>query len=369
MDEYDKLEELLEGDYFVVVVLPLSRITTKTIDNIYSVFSIEFGMEILLDSSNSGKCLLMLRHKYSGHRVEILTSNEHAIKRANEQYEYQDESIGTIVRANCVALGGRSVSQRIFHLDDLVASLNDFSDWKFELKNFGTFEVVIQLDSIEDGDIEETINKLQCLLDCLAISQQVGFHIQHYSKSAIKRFNANISIGPEERSLEKVNLEEITNIEKIISISTEASTAARGLNQSFIENCLPSRLSMLWAASEHVFGSKAEKLLTDKEIGALISAANEIESLKEDKSRLDKFKETIRDPNRLPLENRNIRMAKAISQVMNLSEEDTYSKVRDASRLRGKHVHDISMNWKDIEISEKFLQKALLCYLESVGNW
>ena len=353
MDDNNKLEKLLKDGYFVVIVISASRIKKENMK---------------INPSDSGKSLLILRHKISNHRINMFTLDKNAIKRANEQYKYQEEPIGTMIRANCVALGGRCVRERIFQLDDLVASLNNFSDWKFELKKNGIFEVVIKLDSIDEGDIEETINKLQCLLDCLAISHEVGFHIQHFSKSSIKRLSGIYSIGPEERSLGKVNLDEIANIETIISTSNEASIAARGLNQSYIENCLPSRLSMLWAASERVFGSKAEKLLTDEEIKVFVRTANEIESLKTDTSRLEKFKQAIRDPNRLSFENRNVLIARAISQVMDISEDDAYSSIRDASRLRGNHVHNISMNWKDIEISEKFLQKALLCYLESVGN-
>ena len=89
MDDLTKFEQLLADNYLVVgPILPLSRIRPKTIDNIVSVFSIELGRETLLARSNKAKSLIMLRHRPTGHQVEILTSDECTIRRANEQRRY-----------------------------------------------------------------------------------------------------------------------------------------------------------------------------------------------------------------------------------------------------------------------------------------
>jgi len=45
----------------------------------------------------------------------------------------KDKAIGILIRANCVVLGSRSSKERIFHIDDLVTSLDGYLDWKFEL--------------------------------------------------------------------------------------------------------------------------------------------------------------------------------------------------------------------------------------------
>ena len=262
MDDHAKLERLLADGYLLVgYVLPLSKLTPESIANTISVFSIQLAPEILLDPPNRANSLIMLRHPSTGQQVEILTSDQRTIKRANEQLRYQRELIGTLIHAYCAALGGRTSRQRIFHLDRLVASLDGLWGWKFILgETVGTFEVVIRLKSTDTGAIEETIDKLQRLLDCLAISQQVGFHIQHYSVVAIPRLEPSVSIGPEEMMLSPVTTEEIHNIVGAIS-SSEAVVAAEGLNQAYIENCMPSRLSRLWAAVEDVFGGKPKLLL------------------------------------------------------------------------------------------------------------
>jgi len=367
MDDCAKLERLLADDYFVIGrVFHLSELTPESIANFVSVFSIQLAPEILLDPHNKAKSLVMLRHPSTSHQVEIVTSDERTISRANEQLRYQQEPIGTLIRTRCAALGGRTSYQRIFHLDRLVTSLKGLLGWDFKLGDaVGTFEVVIRLESTDTGAIEETIDRVQRLLDCLAISQQVGFHIQHRSVALIPRLAPSVSSGPEEMMLSPVTPEEIGNIEATLS-SREASVAARGLSQAYCETSMPSRLSMLWAAAEEVFGGGARPLLNEEEVRYLIGEAKRIESLESDLDRLKRLKEALSSPDRLPLVTRNERMAKAIAPVMSMSVDDVYRKVRTASELRGKHGHQLSEseNWENIEASEKFLQEALLCYLK-----
>lgn len=367
MDDHAKLEGLLTDGYLIVgYVLPFSKFTPQSIANAISVFSIQLTPEILLDPSNRTMSLVMLRHPSTGQRVEIVTSDERTISRANEQLHYQQEPTGTLIRARCAALGGRTSRQRIFHLDRLVASLDGLWGWEFMLGDtVGTFEVVIRLKSTDTGAIEETIDNLQCLLDYLAISQQVGFHIQHRSVAPIPRLAPAVSFGPEEMMLSPVAAEEIGNIEATLS-SREAWVAARGLSQAYCETSMPSRLSMLWAAAEDVFSGKPKPLLSTEEVECLLRHAAKIESLRNDPDGFKKLREALSSADRLPLVTRNERMAEAIAPIMGMRVDDVYRKVRTASELRGKHGHQLSRNenWENIEASEKFLQEALLCYLK-----
>lgn len=369
MDDHAKLERLLADGYLLVgYVIPLSKFTPESIAKTISVFSIQLAPEILLDPSNKTKSLVMLRHPSTGQQVEIVTSDERAINRANEQLRYQREPIGTLICARCAALGGSSADQRFFHLDNMVASLDGLWGWKFTLGDIpGTFKAEMRLESTDRGDIEKVIDKLRRLLDCLAISQRVGFHIQHYSIAHIPRCTLIpylASTGPEERMLASITPEAVKNIEATL-LSHEALVAARGLNQAYCETSIPSRLSMLWAAAEEVFGGKAKRLLNEEEVEYLLHHAREIESLRKDSDRLKKLKDALSNPDRLPLISRNERMADAIAPIMDINVKEAYDKVRLASELRGKHGHQLQGNLgKNIEASERFLQEALLCYLK-----
>ena len=371
MDELTKLEQLLADDYLVVgPILPLSKIRRETIDNFVSVFSVELRREILLDRSNRAKSLIILRHRSTGHQVEILTSDERTIRQANEQRHYQEEQIGILIHAHCAALGGRFSDQgrfypNKFHLDDLVASLDGLWGWQFTLGDVvGTCKVVIRLKSTDRRDALEAVDKLQHLLDCLAVSQQVGFQIQHRSIAPIQRLEPTVSVTSlEERMLPPVTSEEIGSSEAILSSPTKARIVGHYLNQAYGENYMPNRLSTLWTAAEYVFGGTPKHLLMEKEIRYLLHSAEGIESLRNDSDRLRELKEALQNPNRLPLETRNKRMAKTIAHIMGMRADDAYSKIREASELRGKLLHTYSANWEGIENSVKFLEEALSHYL------
>lgn len=364
MDDHEKFERLLADGYSIIGdIFPLARISPGSIGNMVNVFSIQINPEILLDSANRDKSIIMLRYLPTGHQVEILTSDERTIKRAKEQLQHQRQPVGMLIRVRCAAQGCSSADQRVIYADDLVKSLNGLWGWEFKPSDFvGGFEVVIRIETMGIDDAERAIDKLEHLLNCLAVSQEVGFHIQHCHVAPIPRAEPIVSIGPLEQMLQPIPQEEIDKILAILSSNINMDVA-RGLREAYVENFMPSRLARLWAAAETVFASKPEPLLTKEEIEYLINKAKDIESLRNDSDRLRKLKEALSDPNRLPLISRNERMASAISQIMGIDEQDVLSRVRTASEIRGKHVHQLSKDWGDMEASEKFLKEALLRYL------
>lgn len=387
IDDHTKLEQLLKEGYVVNgPILSLSRIRPENIDKIVTVFPIGQERKILLNSLNKHKSLIMLRHPSTGRRVEILTSDERTIERANIQRQHQEEKIGTRIHIICAALGGRSLKQRVFHLDQLVASLNGYSGWEFRLGDVvGTFEVDIMIESTDRAEAEKSVDRFQTLLDCLSVLLQVGFHIQHYHYASIPRFGPTILAGPEETMLPLITTDEIDTTAATFS-SDLTKAAASGLNKAYIESTMPSRLSMLWAAAEHVFRGKPEQLLTKDEVEDLLKYAKGIESFESNSERLkslkkvlvdfgeenknpkeeilEKIKDTLMDPNRLSFTNRNKRMAYAIAKIMDIGVKDAYSKIHKAAELRAKHVHQLSTeDLEKLEETENFLQAALLQYL------
>lgn len=365
IDDHAELKRLLaDGCLIIGRVIPLSGITRKSIGITVNVFSIQTNSKILLDPANRDKSLIMLTHPSTGHRVEILTSDERTISRANEQRRYQEEPVGTLVTATCAAGGGPSSNLGISHLDYLVPSLDGLWGWKFTLgDDVGMFQAQMRLESTDRAAAAEAVNKLRLLLDCLAVNLQCAFRMKYYYFASIPRCEPFVSsVGPEERMLPSVTHEEIDGIKAALS-SLKAVKAAAGLNEAYAENWPPSRLARLWAAAEDVFGSKPQRLLSEEEVECLVCAAEGIESLSKDSERLKKLKDTLTSPLQLPLENRNRNMAEAIAPIMGISVKEAHSKVSTASKLRGKHGHGISRDAEGMEASEKFLQEALRSYL------
>ena len=367
MDDYAELERLLSEGYLVVgPVRPLGGFSPESIRIPIKVFSIKTDPEVLLDPSNAGKSLILLRPA-SGTKppFEMITSDERTVRRADEQSKYQMEPVAMIVSAHCVALGGSSASERILHLDQLVPSLNGLHGWTFKLGDIrGTMEVETRVESTNRADALEVIQKLERLLDCLAIVQQVGFHIQHYSFADVPRLYPVYvkAYGPTERMLKAVSRGEIDAVESLLS-SSQNSGSACGLRQAYCELLPASRLWRLWAALEGAFGNKPERLLAKKEVAELVKCAKCIDSLAGDDDRITRLEQGLMNPIQLPLMSRNWAIATEIASVMGISAEDAYSKVTKASEMRAKSGHGLSSDLSGIEASEKFCQEALRCYL------
>jgi len=364
----EELEKLFEEDYRVVKLYPLVNRKLKDTMGFISFFKIKLSPRDILHPSNSDKTIAVLR-KPTGHQVEVFTSDEAILNRINKRLEYQKEPIGVAIRARCLALGGRSTYERIFHLDQLVESLNGLWGWEFKLgEDVGTFDVFINIEQT-DRNYDELISErlkeeLQHLLYCLTIIHNIGFYIQHFSWAFKPRIGIYALAGQQEAMIGPVTPDEISNINTILKSDKKKFAAAQGLSQSYIENCMPSRLSMLWAATEQVFHSEPQRLLTKDEINQILESAKNVESLENDPDRLDKLKNAISDPSRVSLKSRNKIMAENIAHIMKISEESAYSNLRVISKLRGKNVHQLSDDWEALREAEKFLQEALLSYLK-----
>ena len=244
-------------------------------------------------------------------------------------------------------------------MDKLIPSLDGFWGWKFELqKESGSFLVTIRMNSTALGDIEVVKSKTQHLLDYLAIQYDVGFLMQHVNVAPIPRMEHTVIWGQTERMFEPITFSE-KEVYKFLDIPDNILKSIRGLNQSYVENCMPSRLAILWSAFECAFDSKPTLLLETEEIKKIIKTAENIPSLIEDPERLEKFRAILLDPNRMPVKGRNRRMAEPVALLLKISEGEAYEKIKNISRIRGKHLHNIKDNWTEIDEAEKFLQEIL----------
>lgn len=126
---------------------------------------------------------------------------------------------------------------------------------------------------------------------------------------------------------------------------------------------MPSRLSMLWATAEELFGGKPQPLLSKEEIKTLIEAVDQIKSIKQDKKKYERVKRVIEDPQFISEKSRNEMMASNIAQYLSIQEDEALIKVKKASIVRGKNVHQIRRDWREIKESEDFLRNAIISFI------
>lgn len=320
------------------------------------------------------KTLLIMSHPKTGHSKQLLISDAATIEQAIKQIGYQNEQVGARIIARCVSVDNTPHTpdeRQAYHgLDQLVASLNGLWEWHFatDKEMPQAFGVEISLMSVEPGEIEAAKNRLKELLDYLAITRKVGFYVQDLAVGPIRRCSPYPyihSVGPEGRLLDALSAEEIKRIGQVLS-TDKNRIAARGLNQAYCENFLPSKLSILWAAAEGVFTTDATNLLSRDETEKLLAAAEEIltdTNKNRHKSRLKKLADFLENPERLPLIGRNERMAESMAEIIGLTKQEAYDKLKVASELRGKHLHKLQRDWSKLRKSVEFLEMALQKYL------
>lgn len=125
---------------------------------------------------------------------------------------------------------------------------------------------------------------------------------------------------------------------------------------------------MLWATIETLFlRTKPEHLLKSQEIEILIKSIDQLDILKSenDKWRLEKLKERIKDSTILSLKNRNERIAFSIAHELNRNYDETLKKVKIASQTRGKYLHDLRRDeLPELRNTEEYLQEILIEYIK-----
>jgi hypothetical protein len=342
-----RLKDLIDNGYLISVTLEIDKTLENNINNL--------------------KLFFILHNSKTNKKIGCVTGDQVIIDRVLKQQKYQKEPIGTQIYAYCAALGGKSSKERFFHLEDLIKSINGFQNWEFKISDrIGTFKVIIKIESIEKSQIEKTFSDLQFLLDCMAHYYQVGFQIQHYNISPIPRLDIIFAWGPEERRLESFDKEIILKIGKLIS-NEEIRNIAHGINQSYTENNLTSRITILWAAVEQAFQTSPKHLLRTNEIEEILKIVSNIETLKTEPERLKKLKSILKDPDRIPSISRNTRIAQSVSKLLKLDNDMIDKKIKDISKLRGRHVHSITPeNIIEFENAENFLRDILEKYMKKI---
>lgn len=382
MSDYQKLDRALtSGNFLVGSINPLLNIQVNndeysrtgnqalSIDSFVNVFKIETNKSVLLDPSDRNKFLIILKDPTTHHQIEILSSDNATIERANQQHLYQNQPVGTLITAHCAALGGSSNPEQIAHLDVLLPPLNGLLDWSFKQTDIGTFDVSKRIKSTDENDAKEELNRLRIFLDYIAITRKIGVQLQRYGIAKIPRYGVIHGIwGPEEWMVPPLSQTEAGDIAGFISLPSEIQELAQGLNQVYLLKSMSSRLALLWALTESIFKGESQPLLTATEVAFLFETAKNVATLRSDSGRLQKLRESLGDRLRLPLVSRNKLISENIAKKLSLNADEVYDEIKRASEIRGKSLHDNRSDDKRLKASEEYLRTILERYLQGRRN-
>jgi hypothetical protein len=231
------------------------------------------------------------------------------------------------------------------------------------------FTIEIEIESVDLQVINEQIEIIQHFTDLLAYHQNIGIFIREIKKVLIPKIGPVLTVWPIKKRLEKPHNELISKIADYSAYSgkKELFDAVHGLNLSYVENCLPNRVSMLWATIETLFGNKPEHLLKVEEIEILIKCIDQLDIWKSDndKMRLARLKERIKDKTVLSLKTRNELIASSISDELDLDYTKTFKKIQFASKIRGKNLHGLRLEeQRELIDVEEYLQGILKAFIK-----
>ncbi|HOB58892.1 MAG TPA: hypothetical protein PKZ57_02295 [Methanoregulaceae archaeon] len=362
MIDKEQLIEYFNQNYLIIgPILEISKISDR--ENFCQVFPVEISR--LENFSNQDKTLIMLRRGKD--TIVIISQDDETIELARQKLKDQEIIVGIQITVFCEVSGTDIVDLGIFDLESFVASLNEVSDWAFKSNNSdSTFDLCAKIEGYNDQAIMDIIESIRRFLDLLAVSQDIGILVHKIVTSPITKDNRPIlTFGRQYRRIKKPSAESLLKIKQVLnSKEEELFIAANGLNHSYVEKCLPSRLSMLWATVETLFKMKPKHLLEENEVTSILILIDQsgILGSAEDKWRLEKLKNGIKDSNLFSYKNRNERIAQAISEELNLDFNETLSHIKRISFIRGKHLHDLTADWDEIRGAEKYLQELLKMY-------
>lgn len=364
MQEKDKLIEYFEKGYLING--PIMKISEIFDTNLPKYAPYKEKTLIMLIKSNAAI--------EGNDTIKIVTDNEETIKLAKQKKEDQDTPVGTLIYAICEITGTNVAGEGVFDFESFIHDLNENCEWEFKFyntidcgKNL-VFQIEVRSESLDSQIINKQIEVMLHFIDLLAFYEDIGIIIRSIEKYFIPKVGPLLMAGVSNKRLGKPSKELISKIVNccVHSNNRELYNAASGLNRSYVENYLPNRVSMLWATTETLFGTKSEHLLKDEEIEVLIECINQLDIWKSenDKKRLEKLKERIKDPNVLSSKNRNERIASSISDELNHDYNETLKMIKFVSKIRGKYLHELRKD-EQIELrkAEEYLQRILKEYI------
>lgn len=285
---------------------------------------------------------------------------------------FKEKTVGYDLYIYCSIIGIRAGYGRQFNINNLIKSFKIKRDWIAEqYEKTNTFCIHFKLKKNEN--IEKYINEVDETLKVLSLRNQIGIIISEHSIFPyFKNSSISLQIGLEVYDALGINdndLEIIGNIQ--YPKDKKLKVAVDSLREYYSQFTNKARFLIGWSAVEEIFSTDAKHILEKEELKEIIGLIKQSEFGNQQKKL--KIIDIIKNPNILSKVNRNERIARNISNCLDLNYDKVYSEIGSISRFRGKLAHQISRNvWgkqKNKKVEEareklEFLEIILKMYIE-----
>jgi len=366
MEIINEFKEYFENGYKVIRnPILISNLNDQRYKTIKGVYNIQTKKEELL--LNIGKHLIIRKN---GDQKEFVTDNIELIAIVEKQYNYQLEPIGSNIRFYYLATGGIKYhySPNYIYIDKFIVNLKKILNVEVKEESFpGAFQILLYVDTLDKEIIDKKVDEIVNYFNYFSIVKRIGFQLLYYSITPVLRDVITAEAGKEQYQLLSINEEEIRDLK---NIKEDVLIVCDCLNQAYISAYEPNRFIILWSIVEKKFSRSSEHLLDVKELSAINEFIDQMDGLKQDKKRLDKFISILNDKNKFPKENRNKIIAKEIGELLKENNRiEIEDKIRRASEIRGKFIHNRKVeNIEEIKFFNRFFENILLVYIEKYIN-
>ena len=227
----------------------------------------------------------------------------------------------------------------------------------------GVFQILLHISTQDKEQISKKVNEIINLINYLSTINRIGLQLEYYKVTPILRDAITVEAREQLTTLVKVQEEKIRNLK---NIPKDVLIVCDCLNQAYISAYEPNCFIILWSIIEKIFSRSSEHLLDIKELNEIKKNVGQMEDLKQDKKRLEKFICFLSDKNKFPKENRNKIISKEICNLLQKNnKKQIEEKISRISKIRGKFIHSREMeSMEEIRSYNKFFENILLVYIK-----
>lgn len=348
MTETDEIRKLLEEGFRAAMVL-----REPTEDEIRRLPDVYAESEVRA---------LPLTHP-DGRKLMYYLRDSTAIEFAARLVEEQKTVIGYDLCVYCSGIGPDTIHGRKLHLDGVVEELRELLDWDLSVSDYPhTFEVSFKIEGDDQAALDDKLDEVRKVALALSLRNSLGFVVG--SSSSGTRYQGqpfSLKMGLEERNVRSLTSAQLAYVEQVWA-DPDALAAAEALQALYGQVSDDSRITVGWAAIEHIFARPAEHLLDSTELKTLLDSVGSLDSIPVQKR--DRLQKVLRSPDLVASEGRNERIARSISERTSETFEEVYDKVRSLAQERGRRVHARSDQARPLAQHVDFVEGVLWAIIE-----
>lgn len=285
---------------------------------------------------------------------------------ANRLAEEGRRVIGYSLCVYCSAIGSDVTDGGALDLKKTIEKLVEQTGWDVrQSAHPSVFEVHFEITGDDMVLVDQRTAEVDQVALALSLHNRLGFHVA--SRSVHPIFAAQplkIVVGLQVRRPQVPEASAYARV-AILEGDERRFAAALALRELYSQVTPGTQLIIGWATLEDLFPSVPQHVVDNETVLELIDLVSAHPALIEDQKARDRIVKMLTDPQFLPKENRNERLAAAIAPVLRDDRESVYQHIRDISRARGKVAHTSPQDG-NLRDHIAFIERVLLAVLDSV---